>query len=129
MTPPCYNCGEPAVVHWLRRPTEDEVAVQVAIEEQRRAEVDAATGMPLSDYPPLPTAADMVIAVYACAEHPIHLDLAARVHASDCAPEPHHLPDCNCSPESAPEPQRMAKRETVTLPTGWVVSAPGQGAA
>ncbi|MGE7439615.1 hypothetical protein [Kitasatospora sp. NPDC001175] len=62
-------------------------------------------------------------AVYACALHAIGLDAAAHIHQTTCtAPDPAHVPACNCTPTV--QPQDPGVSPTVTLTTGWVVSGP-----
>lgn len=68
------------------------------------------------------TGPDTVEAVFACAEHAIDLEAAARIHTEDCsAPHPEHLPACDCTPE--PLPTAAPTPPPVTLPTGWTVPA------
>lgn len=114
----CNACGADAVVQWQRRPTETELADFTAVEQDRQTDL----GLPPEEHR-LPTAADTVIAVFACADHAVHIDLAARVHAATCrAPHDGHLPGCDCEPEPLPEPDQ-GTQEMVTLPTGWTVPA------
>jgi hypothetical protein len=123
--PRCGHCQEPALVHWLRRPTAAEFTAVLAADSARRArEIEAADpdGPPPALWP-APTAEATTIAVYACATHAIHLDAAALVHAASCtAPSPGHLPGCDCTPEPAPTPKPLTGPKT-TLPTGWVLPA------
>jgi len=124
--PRCGSCGGPALVQWRRRPTDNELANLVAIEQARQAEALslADQSQPAPTFGPLPTAGDTTIAVFGCAEHAIHLEAAARVHAADCsAPHPDHVPDCDCEPEPHPAPEPRGG-PMVTLPTGWRVPAP-----
>lgn len=120
-TPGCSTCGDRPIAQWQRRPTSDELAALIAAEEARRAEA-----LLLADpqkppaFPPLPTADDTTMAVYACTQHAIHLDLAARIHAATCA-------GCDCEPEPLPEPTPLPGHEpTITLPTGWTIPAPSE---
>lgn len=121
------GCTKPPRVQWSRRPTPDELAALVAAEQARRESMGASTEVPPRDFGPLPTAGDVLIAVFGCAEHALHLDHASRVHAADCsAPHPEHVPGCDCEPEPAPAQDWMITRPgaLATLPTGWVVPAP-----
>jgi hypothetical protein len=122
--PVCGHCGTQAVVHWLRRPGEAEHANILGAHQQLAAEALAAADprKPPPVIGPAPTPETSTVSVYACATHAIHLDAAARVHAAGCsAPNPDHLPQCDCEPEPLPAPVEL--HPTVTLPTGWVVSA------
>ena len=120
-TPGCSTCGDQPIAQWQRRPTSTELATLIAAEETRRAEA-----LLLADpenppiFPPLPSLDDTTMAVYACPEHAIHLDLAARIHAADCT-------GCDCDPEPLPAPTPMpGEAPTVTLPTGWTIPAPAK---
>lgn len=126
--PACSTCPEPAVAQWQRRPTAEELATeQDRVQAWRDDQFDGGTVPANHDFGPLPEAGEVTIPVYGCAEHTIHLDLAAQVHAAECtAPHPDHLPGCNCQPEPAPAPQ--AQPVVVTLPTGWAIPAPTGGA-
>lgn len=118
------GCTGRVVAQWRRRPTDGELDAHVALEETRREErlLLADPQLPPPVFPPLPSAEDTVIAVFACARHAIDIDLASRVHAADCrAPHEEHLPVCDCEPEPLPESESV--EETVTLPTGWIVPA------
>ena len=117
--PGCTTCGGQPIAQWRRRPTDTELAALVTAEEARRAEA-----LLLADperppvFPPLPTADDTTMAVHGCAEHAIHLGLAAHIHAADCA-------GCDCEPEPLPTPAPLPGHEqTITLPTGWTIPAP-----
>lgn len=100
MPHPCNACGADAIVQWQRRPTQTELADLTATEQLRQTDL----GLPPEEHR-LPTAADTVIAVFACAGHAIDIDLATRVHASECrAPHEDHLPGCDCEPEPLPGP-------------------------
>ncbi|MDH6116921.1 hypothetical protein ABH930_000340 [Kitasatospora sp. GAS204A] len=69
-----------------------------------------------------PESLPAVQAVFACTQHAMALDLASHVHAPACtAPDLAHLPGCNCTPEPLPTPPPAV--QTVTLSTGWTVSA------
>lgn len=114
----CNACGADAVVQWQRRPTDTELADYTAAEQTRQTDL----GLP-PEQQRLPTATDTVIAVFACADHAIAMDLAAHVHAAGCrAPHEDNLPGCACEPEPLPEPD-TGTQEMVTLPTGWTVPA------
>lgn len=118
MPHPCNACGADAVVQWQRRPTDTELADFTTAEQARQTVL----GLPPEEHR-LPAADDTVIAVFACASHAIHVDLAARVHAATCrAPHEDDLPGCDCEPEPLPEPDHDAQ-EMVMLPTGWTVPA------
>lgn len=128
--PGCSACGAAAIAQWRRRPTEQELAAERERVTAWRTEKITTGRVPENyDFGPLLEATDIVIAVFGCADHLIHIDLAARVHAADCpAPHPDHLPNCGCTPEPAPEPE--PEQQYVTLPTGWVVPATAaEGAA
>lgn len=122
--PGCSACGATPVAQWQRRPTEAELQAERDRVTAWRAEKVADGLVPENhDFGPLPETSDVTIAVFACADHLIHVDMAGRVHASDCpAPHPDHLPGCGCTPEPAPEPE--PEPQYVTLPTGWVIPAP-----
>lgn len=121
--PPCSACEDQAVVHWLRRPTDDELAAIAATERDRRAEVLllADPQQPAPVFPPLPVADGMTVTVYACAEHAIGMEGAALVHASSCtAPNDADLPGCDCTPERlAPEPAED-RAPARPLPAHWI---------
>ncbi|MGW1744585.1 hypothetical protein ACWCRD_02995 [Streptomyces sp. NPDC002092] len=117
--PVCAACGGQAVVNWRRRPTADELAAHVAAEQERRQErillADPQQAAPV--FPPLPTADDTTVTMYACGAHAIGMDAAALIHAGSCsAPNETDLPGCDCEPEphpeDAPEPPSM-------LPDHW----------
>lgn len=120
--PSCQACTSDAVCHWGRRPTDAELSTLNAVESDRRAQI-----MLLADpeqppvFPPLPTAADMVMAVYACAGHGLTLDLAAHIHGAACtAPNPATVPNCDCTPEPLPTPDADDSATAATvLPDGW----------
>lgn len=120
--PACTACGEPAIVHWLRRLTDDELDEVRRVESDRRAEVLrlADPQLPAPVFPPLPTGADFTRAVYSCGPHAITMDAAALVHASSCtAPNETDLPGCDCTPEPAPEAPVEAA-PAAPLPDHWV---------
>jgi hypothetical protein len=106
----CERCFAPAVAQWRRRLTDRELGVELAREQERRAQafVLRDTQLPPPDFGPLPTGADYTRAVYACGDHAIGLDDAALIHQPDCTgPHGDHTPhpQCTCEPESLPEPE------------------------
>lgn len=113
--PTCAACGGPAVVHWQRRLTDTEITMQQAIEQDRRKEVAllADPDQPAPVFPPMPDFLDATTTIPACASHSISIDLAALVHAKDCAAPP----KCTCTPEPTPQPD--PDRAPVQLPPGW----------
>lgn len=118
--PACTLCGGPAVVHWQRRLTADEVAVEQAKEQARRDEITrlADPQQPPPEFGPLPDCADYTAAVHGCIGHAITLNAASLVHQGTCtAPTEADLPGCNCTPEKAPQPD--PDPEPVQLPAGW----------
>jgi hypothetical protein len=121
--PACALCGGDAVVNWLRRPTEAEVAAVVAAEESRREQVLllADKDLPAPVFGPLPTGEGMTRSVYACAMHALDLEAAALIHANTCtAPNPAYLPGCDCTPEApTPEPG-LDTAPAVQLPDTWI---------
>jgi hypothetical protein len=112
----------PAIVHWLRRLTDDELDEVRRIESERRAEVLrlADPQLPAPAFPSLPSGEDFTRTVYACGPHAITMDAAALVHASSCtAPNDADLPGCDCTPEPAPD--APPEEEPVqALPDHWV---------
>lgn len=120
--PFCATCPEPAVVNWQRRPTDDELAEVIAVEQSRREQqiLLADPQLPAPEFGPLPTADGMTRTVYACGPHAITMDAAALIHASTCtAPNEDHLPGCDCTPEPHPaDPPEEAPAST--LPDHWV---------
>ncbi|MDT0435616.1 MULTISPECIES: hypothetical protein [Streptomyces] len=115
----CGTCRRRAVVSWQRRPTDSELADVRGLEEKRRAEA-VKLSQPAPDFGPLPTADDVLVAVYACAQHAISLEAAARIHQSGCtAPNEADLPDCDCTPKQLPtSPLEVAP--LVELPDHWM---------
>jgi hypothetical protein len=113
--PSCAACGAPAIVHWQRRLTDAEVTEQQDIEQARRWEIGllADPDQPPPVFPPLPDFLDATTVVPACADHSISLELAALVHAKDCAAPP----VCACTPEPTPDPEPQP--EPAALPPGW----------
>jgi hypothetical protein len=120
--PACVLCAEPALVNWLRRPTDDELAEVVKAEQDRRDQIRllADPQLPEPEFGPLPTAEGTTRTVYACGPHAISMDAAALVHASSCtAPNDADLPGCDCTPE--PPPDAPPEEEPVqALPDHWV---------
>ena len=114
------GCTATPLVHWQRRLTETEVAVEHAREQGRR---DARmllrdTQLPAPDFGPLPDPDSYSYLVHACGPHAIDIDAAARVHQADCAgPDSPDLPDCGCEPETPPEPAAQMEHE---LPAHWM---------
>jgi hypothetical protein len=104
--PTCHNtaCTERPIAQWRRRLTEQELAVELAIEQGKR---DARfllrdVQKPAPVFGPMPTGTDFVRAVLACGPHAIGLDSAALVHEASCAgPNSATLPACGCTPEPA----------------------------
>src|SRR5438067_720383 len=104
--PACGACGGEAVVNWRRRPTDDELGEYVAAEQSRRdqALLLADPQLPAPAFPPLPTGDDMTRTLYACADHAIDMDAAARIHAGTCtAPNKAGINGCDCTHEPTPE--------------------------
>jgi hypothetical protein len=129
--PTCAACTDPAIVHWQRRLTADEIAAEQAKEQARRDGVltewqqivDSLAGSdtpapPKPDFGPLPDCADYTRTVYGCYNHAITHDSAALIHRATCtAPDPNTVPACNCTPEPAPQPD--PDPESLPLPPGW----------
>jgi hypothetical protein len=127
VTTACFStgCHAPVVAQWRRRPTPDELAAVIAEEQQMRQRIGdlASSDQPAPVFGPLPTSATCTRAVFGCATHVLSLDLAARVHAATCAPDPLKVPaSCGCTPESLPSPP--APEPVTQLPSGWVVPTP-----
>ncbi|ANZ14446.1 hypothetical protein O1L44_00455 [Streptomyces noursei] len=102
--PTCGACGARAAVQWQRRLTDTEFAAHLALEEARRDERLrlADSQQPAPGLGPMPTPGECVTPVFGCAAHAITADAAALVHQKTCAaPDPAHLPGCNCTPELA----------------------------
>ncbi|MFE2486053.1 hypothetical protein ACFXGR_22685 [Streptomyces mirabilis] len=119
--PLCTACGEPALVHWLRRLTDDELDEHIRIEQERREQalLLADPQLPPPVFPPLPTGEDFTRTVYSCGPHAISMDAAALVHASTCtAPNEADLPGCDCTPE--PAPAAPVEEAAAPLPDHWV---------
>jgi hypothetical protein len=114
----CNLCGAAAVVQWRRRLTATELAAydaKVQAERTRLTAISDPANPPV--FGPLPTSDDVAIAVYACVQHAVSLQSASLVHAAICtAPNAANLPNCDCTPETAPPPDPTP---TPTLPTGW----------
>lgn len=118
--PACTLCGGPAVVHWQRRLTADEVAVEQAKEQARRDEITrlADPDKPAPVFPPLPDCADYTRAVHACYGHAITPQAGALIHQAACtAPTEADLPGCDCTPE--PAPAGDSEPPAIELPPGW----------
>lgn len=129
-TSSCFSvgCHAPVVAQWRRRPTPDELSAAIAEEQQMRQRITdlASADQPAPVFGPLPTAETCTVAVFGCATHVLSLDLAARVHAATCVPDPLKVPAaCGCTPEPLPSPP--APQPVTQLPSGWVV--PTQPAA
>ncbi len=129
--PSCSACAAPAIAQWQRRATVEELSAERARVQEWRDECLQQGDVPADhDFGPLPAAADVTIPVYGCVEHAIHMDLAAHIHAADCAaPSPNHLPGCGCQPEPLLKPEPDPRPAVITLSTGWIIPAPTQGAA
>ncbi|MFJ8798525.1 hypothetical protein [Streptomyces sp. NPDC102487] len=103
--PPCVMCGKPALVHWMRRPTDEELVAIQRLEQDRRdhALQLADPQLPNPVFPPMPQGADTTVAVYACGPHAIGMEDAALIHSSACtAPNEADLPGHDCIPEKLP---------------------------
>lgn len=124
--PTCAACDSEAVVHWRRRPTDDELAELVAAEQSRREEMLllADHQLPAPQFGPLPTADGTTRTVYACGRHAITLEAAALIHQSGCtAPNDADLPGCDCTPEALPTAPLAASAEDEApsrLPAHWL---------
>lgn len=118
--PACDLCGGPAVVHWQRRLTTDEIGEEQAKEQARRDKVIelADRDKPLPEFGPLPDCADYTRAVHGCIHHAITRDAASLVHQGACtAPAAGDLPGCDCTPEQPPK--AAPAPEAAPLPDGW----------
>ncbi|MBX7464956.1 hypothetical protein K1Y80_02520 [Streptomyces sp. MAG02] len=116
----CRVCDDTPVVHWRRRLTDDEFDAFVAVEQARRdlETILADPQKPAPSYGPLPTEDDNTRVVHACGQHAIGIEAAALVHAKTCtAPNPAHLPGCDCTPEPAPAPEPVPA--ALQLPASW----------
>ncbi len=126
--PACVACGEPAVVNWRRRLTDDELAEHIRVEEERREQalLLADPQLPAPVFPPLPTGED-TRTLYACADHAIGMELAARIHQATCgAPfvgshgklfvDADGIPVCDCTPNWPPS-HRWKRRPVRSCPT------------
>ncbi|MET7944349.1 hypothetical protein [Streptomyces sp. NPDC005302] len=117
--PPCGLCGDSALVHWMRRPTDEEYAHYKALEQDRYNQtlLLADPQLPKPVQTPLIPAAEMTVAVYACGPHAITLEDAALIHSSACtAPNETDLPGHDCVAERLPaEPPE----EPGPLPAHW----------
>ncbi|MFC8676685.1 hypothetical protein ACFUEN_28870 [Streptomyces griseorubiginosus] len=125
--PICSACASPAIVHWQRRPTDQELDALRQLEEDRRATalLLADPQLPAPVFPPLPTAADTCVAVYACGTHAITMDAAALVHQSSCtAPNDADLPGCDCTPEAHPTGPAADTAPGPVLPDHWLPAGP-----
>lgn len=119
--PTCHaaDCTEPPLVQWQRRLTDHELAVEHAIirGRQNAAYLMRDTQLPDPVFPPLPGPEDFTTAVYACGEHAIGIDAAARIHQAHCAgPDGDQLPECGCEPEALPGPDPVVEQQ---LPAHW----------
>ncbi|MFI1535568.1 hypothetical protein [Streptomyces anandii] len=125
--PVCALCGQPALVHWQRRPTDAEIAEMCDVEKQRRAQVLrlADPQQPAPVFGPLPTAEDITRIVHSCGAHAITLEGATLIHQSCCtAPNEADLPGCDCLPEQPPQPRLAAEPEPAPLPAHWQPGGP-----
>ncbi|KAB7850136.1 hypothetical protein [Streptomyces mobaraensis] len=108
---------------WQRRLTDAEFAAHSAWEQDRRdrAALLADPQQPPA-FGPMPQPEECTTQVFACADHALSLDAAARIHRATCtAPAAADLPDCDCVPEPAPsaEPETTADNFAAVLPPGW----------
>lgn len=128
--PVCALCGVPVGsdagrfgASWQRRLTDDELDAHVALEQGKRDQriLLADPQQPPPDFGPLPQASECTAPVYACGTHVIAQEAAALVHAKECtAPNPDHLPGCDCTPEPAPQAAVAAEPEAMRLPAHWI---------
>lgn len=119
--PACNICGnQERLFQWQRRLTDTEFVNHLALEKARRDERLrlADPEQPEPDFGPMPTPADCVTPVFGCVNHAISGDAASLIHQGTCtAPDPAHLPGCNCTPEPAPKPE--PDPVPALLPPGW----------
>jgi hypothetical protein len=114
------TCSDPAVVHWQRRLTPDEITQEQAREQDRRDRLIALADpqLPPPDFGPMPDCLTYTHTVYGCMRHAITRDAAALIHQAECtAPKPGDLPGCDCTPEPAPQPD--PDPPAPQLPPGW----------
>jgi hypothetical protein len=112
------SCGSDAAVMWQRRPNDAELAALHAVETANR---ELATLLADPENPPvhgpMPVREDYVVAVHACADHGISVDLATRIHGPGCSAP---ASACDCEPEALPERgQPSAMQPPRPLPVGW----------
>ncbi|WP_367134445.1 MULTISPECIES: hypothetical protein [Streptomyces] len=123
--PVCRLCAQRAVVSWQRRLTDEEFTAHLAWEQDRRDRVLqlADPQLPVPIFGPMPRPEECTTTVFACGDHAIELDAAARVHRATCtAPSVRDVPGCDCTPEPAPppDPEPTAADIAAVLPPGWV---------
>lgn len=124
--PVCTFCGEPVGgdrigVNWNRRLTDDELADHVRLEQERRerALLLADPQLPPPVFLPLPDGSNDTRTVYACGDHAIDRDLAARIHQKTCtAPNEIGQWGCDCTPE--PPPPAPEPEPALALPAHWL---------
>lgn len=122
-SPACAACGDEAVVHWQRRPTDEELAEVVQAEKDRREQLLllADPRLPAPQFGPLPTADGMTRTVYSCGPHAITMDAAALIHGAGCtAPNDADLPGCDCTPEPHPGTAVDEDPAENRLPAHWL---------
>lgn len=121
------SCTATPLGQWQRRLTPDEITVEHA---RIQGLWDAAfllrdQSKPDPIQPPMPDCADYTRAVYACGDHAIALDAAALIHQAECSgPDTPGLPDCDCTPEPAPEPDI---HEPAAVPEHWAAAMAAGG--
>lgn len=121
------GCTAPPLVQWQRRLTDEELADEHANLQRRRdvAYLLRDTNLPDPVLPPLPGPQDFTRAVYACGDHAIDIEAAARIHQGHCAgPDSDELPGCNCEPEPLPEPEPVPEQRA---PAHWAAAMAGGG--
>jgi hypothetical protein len=121
--PTCAACGGRALVNWQRRLTDTELAAHQAAEQERRDQLVqlADPQQPAPVFGPLPQAEDCTRIVHACGPHAITRDAAALVHQKTCtAPNPEHLPECDCTPEQLPTVAAAENEPGPELPDHWI---------